>query len=255
MQDSIHAIIQSGNLYMFCMHNPVMFRDPTGLYYIIAWSFANSYLEPFTDSYGNVDWDAFTAVDSFARAAYSERARLIARGISQDSIIVRRVNSATDLESAWSEWLQLPFVHELHIFSHGYAGGPIMAGGGGGAFLLAADRLAWSGILYQGTHHAYPGLPDGGRMISPFAGIYGCNTANGAWAQSFANSQRVRVYAQNFYSSFSHNPRIFSSITHHGTSHDIYLLSFDGFSWLTGLAGRRTGLTNTTGRGVVFTPN
>jgi len=125
-----------------------------------------------------------------------------------------------------------------------------MAGGGGYDFLLNADQLAWSSILYQGTFNGQPG----GVIAQPLIAIYGCNTANGTWAQSFANNQNVRVYAQNFYSSFSHDARIFRGITHHAETHDIYLLTFDGFSNITGLLNRRTGLTNTTGRGVVFFP-
>ena len=31
MQDSVHAILQAGNLYMYCMHNPVAWIDPSGM--------------------------------------------------------------------------------------------------------------------------------------------------------------------------------------------------------------------------------
>ena len=35
MQSSPHAIMQAANLYMYVMHNPVMFIDPWGLF---AWN-------------------------------------------------------------------------------------------------------------------------------------------------------------------------------------------------------------------------
>ena len=34
MQNCVWSITQAGNLYMFVMHNPVRFRDPTGLYVV-----------------------------------------------------------------------------------------------------------------------------------------------------------------------------------------------------------------------------
>ena len=35
MQSNTAAIIQSSNLYMYCMHNPVRFVDPSGLFFIV----------------------------------------------------------------------------------------------------------------------------------------------------------------------------------------------------------------------------
>ena len=36
MQDGNAAILQSGNLFMYVMHNPVMFVDPTGLFGVVG---------------------------------------------------------------------------------------------------------------------------------------------------------------------------------------------------------------------------
>jgi len=51
MMSDAASIIQSGNLYMFTMHNPVRWRDPSGRAAI-----------PFVQSAGQALWDFFTIV-------------------------------------------------------------------------------------------------------------------------------------------------------------------------------------------------
>ena len=252
----VDAIIQSTNLYGYCGNNPIMRIDLSGDKYIIAWSYANIYLEDFMVN-GVVDWNAFHAQNSFARAAYSERQRLIDNGVCESLIVVRRIDCADDLETAWSEWMEFDQVHQLHVFSHGTGDGPIMAGGGGADFLLNAPALPFQNSYYPEYYRYGFFWRNRGRRYrseNPFIAIYGCNTATGEWAQLFANGQNIGVYAQEFYASFSHNSRWFQGITHHDTSLDIYLRAFDNWTRVTGLFDRRTGLSNSSGRGQFFEP-
>ena len=78
----------------------------------------------------------------------------------------------------------------------------------------------------------------------PIAVFYGCNTANGSFAQNFSNTQNVTVYAQTDYANFSHTPRMRSWITTHETSRNVYLYSFESMG----------GLWNFDGYGKMFTP-
>ena len=62
-EDPVHDGI---NWYVYCGNNPVNFIDPSGLTYLIAWSYSKAELKPYTDSSGTVDWEKFTAENSFA---------------------------------------------------------------------------------------------------------------------------------------------------------------------------------------------
>ena len=83
-----------------------------------------------------------------------------------------------------------------------------------------------------------------GYISSPYAAFYGCNTANGSFAQNFANTQGVTTYGQTDYASFSNTTKRRSWITTHDTSLNVYLLSFE--SW--------GGLWNGDYRGKAFRP-
>jgi len=246
------------NLYAYCANNPIYYIDPSGNVYILAWSYGKADLPGYvTDmkiedfDFSSVDWDSFTSTNTFARAAYSERERLIAQGISADEIIIRRIDSAADLQIAWSEWLKFDIVDQLHLFSHGNADGPSIAWGGNGAqFLLDAPALAYGSRLYEQTING----KNTAVFSNPFVVIYGCNTANGSWAQKFSNMQQVGVYAQNYYGSFSTDPKNFKAIKDGTNTLNVYMRSFDGWTWLTELFGKKTGLTNTNGFGQYFAP-
>ena len=74
--------------------------------------------------------------------------------------------------------------------------------------------------------------------------FHGCNTANGDFAQNFANNQGVNTYAQVGFASFSTNPTWHSPIKDKATTGKVYLFHFD---WLN--------LKNNYGWGKLFTPN
>ena len=124
---------------------------------------------------------------------------------------------------------------QLHFYSHGHSGGAEVYKGSG-EFWENAGTLKFNEYL-----HSYKG----NAVISqPIAVFYGCNTANGSFAQNFANTQDVTVYAQTDFASFSHTPKRRSWITTHETSTDVYLYAFE--SW--------GGLWNSDGLGKQFKP-
>ncbi|NLB80623.1 MAG: RHS repeat-associated core domain-containing protein, partial [Clostridiaceae bacterium] len=239
------------NRYTYCANNPILYIDPSGNVYILAWSYGRSDLADYTNNKGEVDWDIFTKESSFARAAYTKRKLLIEHGIKEDDIIVRRIDSEDDLKAAWKEWLKYSHVDQLHMYSHGTSGGPVMAGGGGSQFLLEAPRLNFGSSLYMGKINGR----SVGIISTPYAVFYGCNTANGDFAQNFSNNQKVGVYAQTYYASFSTNSTRFSAIDGKSTKLNVYLLSFEwGSSFTKNVFGKNTGLLNRDGLGKYFAP-
>ncbi len=96
--------------------------------------------------------------------------------------MVRRIDNAQALESAWMELANLEKVDGLNMYSHGYSGGPEVAGGSKDVWeRIIAVNLRWS--------------------VGATAVFHGCNTA--AFADRFAETQRIATYGQQGYSSFS----------------------------------------------------
>ena len=93
-------IRDGANWYVYCENNALKYVDPTGLEYVILWSYGKSELGDYTDANGNIDWERFEKENSFARAAWTRQQELIALGVDPKDIIVKRIDSRQSLESA-----------------------------------------------------------------------------------------------------------------------------------------------------------
>ena len=193
----------------------------TGFNYRVA-------VDGYTDDWNSLIWEDFTSRSSFARAAYTKKAELIKMGIPEECIDVQRIDGVDDLVDTWEMWSGYASVASLNFYSHGYEAGPEVYKGNGD-FWVDASKLNFTTNEPNST---------------AYAAFYGCNTANGEFAQHFANDQNVTVYAQDDYASFSYNMTWYKRIKTHDTSGDVYLVAFD--SWF--------GLKNKDGMGNVFYP-
>ena len=104
------------NFYTYAGNNPIVFIDPSGLDYIVAWSYGNGEVRGFNDwllknnytktllsgtnNWTAAMWTQFDSRNSFARAAQTRVNDLIALGIPADEIHMRRIDSSVGLESA-----------------------------------------------------------------------------------------------------------------------------------------------------------
>ena len=212
------------NWYAYTNGNPVMFIDPSGFVYIIAWSYGSSDVKDFeryydlgigrsitvdgdTSDWNDVIWEEFDRVSSFSRAAQTRMNELLNAGVAESEIIINRIDNKEELATSWEEWSKFDVVDGLDFYSHGYSGGAEVYRGSGG-FWSDAEKLNWGGD-------------------SPYAKFYGCNTANGEFAQTFANVQGVTTYGQTDYSNFSGRQGSYAKITTHGTSKDVYMGVFN----------------------------
>ena len=218
------------NWYAYANNNPVMYIDPWGLTYLIAWSYGTTDVHEFEQYHAdkgydiNVDgdtsdWDAFlwsdfTKRSSFARAAYTRKKELMDSGISESDIDVQRIDNKADLIATWNMWAEYASVEGLDFYSHGYSNGPEIYKGSGG-FWTNAKKLNFRSTLKE--------VDGRGVIESPQATFYGCNTANGNFAQNFANTQGVKTYAQTDYTSFSTNPNWYFRIKTHDTALNVYM--------------------------------
>ena len=243
------------NWYVYCSNNPVMFVDPSGLTYLVAWSYGSKDVKEYeryrkdsgydisvdgdTSDWDDSTWSDFTNRSSFARAAYTRKQELLDKGIPEYDIDVQRIDNIEDLETTWNMWSGYSVVEKLDFYSHGY-GESAEVYDGSGDFWETATKLNWMSTLRQLTINGNTNS----FVLNPYAAFYGCNTANGSFAQNFANTQNVTTYAQTDYASFSHTPTYRTRIKTHDTSKDIYLLSFE--SW--------GGLRNDDGLGMRFDP-
>jgi len=233
MQSSTHAIMQSGNLFVAMGNNPVMFSDPTGLYFIIAWSYSNSDINTFnqwlfnnghSDSLmsGTADWTAahwseFDSRDAFSRAAQTRRNELIAMGIPASDIHLHRIDSRDQLAQLWDVWAQFEIVERLDFFSH-----VADVRGGSGDFWDSAPVLNWGATLRSVTVNGRTT----GLITNPSARFHGCRTARGDFAQNFANRQGVATFGNYYGSNFSNsaNWRLpHHRINPHATTLGVYL--------------------------------
>ena len=227
------------NWYVYCGNNPLLFIDPSGETYVIAWSYGKADLADYTDSNGNVDWDKFTAENSFARAAYTRRQELIDSGIPASDIDIQRIDNEADLQAIWDMWAGYDVIEGLNFYSHGGTSGPIVAGGGG-SFLADTTKLNWGSIVRQRTING----KSTAMFVAPYAVFHGCNTANGNFAQNFANTQGITTYAQIGNASFSTNQTWHFRIEDKATTGKVYLQHFD---WMN--------FKNNYGWGKKFIPN
>ena len=240
------------NWHSYCGGNPVRFIDPSGLTYLIGWSYSKADLKDYerysvdqgknltvdgeTDDWTEDDWADFTNKNSFARAAYTRREELLNMGVNESEICIQRIDNHDDLVETWAMWSDYSLVEGLDFYSHGYEEGAEVCGGSEG-FWIHASKLNFGECLR---------LIDGkGIITQPYAVFYGCNTANGNFAQNFADTQGVNTYAQTTYSSFSHSKTHRKNITTYEEELTVYLLSFES----------TFGLRNKDGVGQKFTPS
>ena len=208
------------NQYIYCISNPIKYIDLDGQKYIIAWSYGQKEVKKFekyinkkknyslnvdkstSDWFDDIysEWDARS---SFSRAAHTKFQELVERGIPASNIVIERIDGVEDLKNDWNSWSKYNVVEGLYVYSHGYSEGPVVYCGGDIDFWKSTPKLNFSS--------------------NAEAIFYGCNTANGSFAQNFANSQNVVTYAQTDYASFSHDEIIRQRITDWDTSLGVYL--------------------------------
>ena len=225
------------NWYVYCGGDPVMFIDPSGLTFIIGWSYSGAEVVEYveykasngvtistnTDDWDSATWSDFTQRNSFARAAYTRKDELIAMGIPESDICMQRIDDRTDLEGTWDMWASYSLVEGLDIYSHGHGGGPEIRGGSGD-FWESAKKLNFGDSI-----RSHNGVTMG---FTAYASFHGCNTANGTFAQNFANTQGVTTNASTNFTSFSKKFNQFSAITTHATSKPVYLAVYKEFEVL-----------------------
>lgn len=207
---------QGLNWYVYCSNNPLVYVDPDGREYVIFWSYGKNELRAFTNQ-NTIDWPRFDSKNNFSRAAQTRKNELLSNGVSPDNIILKRIDSAEELAQEWATLQMLDTIEGLDFFSHGYSGGPEVAGGGTRDIWDQAGLLKWSSDA---------------RAV-----FYGCNTDK--FAEEFANTQKVVSYGQQGYSSFSTNKHIHIPVTN--KSKNVYLLHFE-----------RANLININGLGVRY---
>ena len=153
-----------------------MFIDPSGLDYIIGWSYSNADIKYFndwlykngysdtlmsgTDNWTDAHWAEFESRDAFSRAAQTRRDELIAMGIPADEIHLRRTDSKADLESAWADWAKIGIVESLDFYSH-----VADVRGGSENFWDNAAKLNWGSTLRELTING----KKTGYISSPYA--------------------------------------------------------------------------------------
>jgi len=254
------------NWYGYTNGNSVNHIDPLGKVFIIAWSYGGEDIlayENYLIKGGNKNvngdknpsewteemWNDFFNKSLFYRAAMTKKDELIALGVKEEEIVFERIDNVTDLQNKWNTWETFDTVDGLYFFSHGYEGGPEVHGSSS----IDDDTTFWDiakPLNFGKTREYMPEVSDSALYVNiePVVIFYGCNTANGNFAQNFSNDNNVTVFAQTSGSDFSYNqtirikPKDFEIY-----DKNIYLLSFD-------IKIKGKGVYNTDGQGKVFYP-
>ena len=159
-------------------------------------------------------WEDFDRRNAYSRAAQTRVDELVKMGVPIDEIHLRRIDNNADLESAWADWAKIDIVEGLDFYSHGSGAGPEVRLGTTMNWDNAAI-LNWGSVTRTKGQNTFTG--------TPYATFNGCNTANGSFAQNFANRQGVTTYGNTDFSSFSYNANRFSGISSVGTQTPVYL--------------------------------
>ena len=175
-EDPIRADQKGGNYYVYCGNDPINRVDPSGLKYIIAWSYGTKDAISFEKYWnkkqgtgmnhgGNTSkWDSnalkdFNKRSSFARAAKTKRRDLLKQpGISKKDITLKRIDSRAGLQKQWKKWAKMKVVEGLDFYSHGHPGGADVKGGSG-SFWKSAKKLKWGSMWRQGKKGGYTTSP------------------------------------------------------------------------------------------------
>ena len=232
------------NRYTYCSNNPILFVDPSGNTYVIAWSYGRGDVEAYeqyrvkkgftltvdsdTSDWDDATWSDFTKRSSFARAAYTRKQELLDMGIPESDIDVQRIDGQADLEATWDMWAGYSIIEGLDFYSHGSQTGPVVYKGTKHRFWENAEKLNYGSTLRNLTFNGKRTT----HISSPYVVFYGCNTGEGRTAQVFANNQNVVTYAQIGVSSFSLSPYTRypeDMIITHYKSLGVYLRSYEKF--------------------------
>jgi len=170
---------------------------------------------------------------------------LLLLGVPSSEIAFQRIDAIDSLKATWAEWAKYDEVDQLYFFSHGYAESAEVYLGSGD-FWKSASKLNWSSTSksWLGTNPISSTV----NTLGQAAYFFGCNTANGTFAQNFANTQGVKTYAQPGFTNFSKSTLVLSPINEFGTDLGIYLMTF---SWK--VIEKKLHI-NTNGIGIEFIP-
>ncbi len=208
--------------------------------YIIGWSYSKDEVKDFEyhyclkypdldlkgdtitewDQFGEQIWDDFAYNNSFCRAAETKKRELIAAGVDSDQIVFRRIDDnwsgENSLKYIWNnEWKKYGCIKELHMFTHGNAGQPVMY-----KSPVYIDKIEdFNKLSWHNDARVY---------------FYGCHTAQPTptvppryHLQNFANIQGVVAYGSVYGTSFSSLKETHVKIDPYGVrSKDIYLNSY-----------------------------
>ncbi len=204
-------------------------------YYVIGWSYSADHdVLPFernvqeiaslldwsgkpdgsTVDWSSKMWDSFAYNNAFSRAAQTKRRELLAKGIEDDDIIVKRMDDIESAKRIWNyELTEIDHVKEFHLYSHGKPGSPEFYRG---SKIYIGDANHFKKLNWMPDAEAY---------------FYGCRIAIVPDEQynaidTFAKEQKVVTYANKYRSRFSADPDEKKIIDVLGLSQDVYLNNY-----------------------------
>jgi hypothetical protein len=188
----------------------VNFVDLSGLNskYIIAWSYAKVDLNWYKDKDWNIDYSKFSDYSPFSRAAKTRVKELLDSWISEENILLVRIDSKSSLETYWKEWGKIDNIKWLEIFSH----------------WVWYPEVSWWSENFWEKDALQLNWDKNAEVV-----FYWCNTA--FWAEKFAKEQNVKTYWQNGFSSFSKNWYWHIPINDNSTDTPVYLRYYENYNF------------------------